>query len=166
MNLLQAGLIGVTPRVSGQILPFNHGDSPGTPQLAGGTMSDRDDRVAVRTYVPESQRDLWDDAADELDMSRSEFVRTMVQAGRRSFDVPLTPQSESSDDVTEVRDIERLVVELLEEDQPRDWDELFTELTNGIGDDLDDALQSLQHTNQISHSGRDGGYLLLEDGDE
>ncbi len=44
--------------------------------------------------------------------------------------------------------------------------ELFTELTNGIGDDLDDALQSLQQTNQISHSGRAGGYQLLQDADE
>ena len=44
------------------------------------------DRVSVKTYVPAYQRAEWDDHADELDMSRSEFVRTMVQAGRRGFE--------------------------------------------------------------------------------
>jgi len=49
-------------------------------------MSEGDtERVTVRTYVPKYQRDEWDDHAEDLDMSRSEFIRTMVQAGRRTF---------------------------------------------------------------------------------
>lgn len=44
------------------------------------------ERVSVRTYVPAYQRDAWDEHAERLDMSRSEFVRTMVQAGREFFD--------------------------------------------------------------------------------
>lgn len=129
-------------------------------------MSNADERVPVRTYVPQSQRDKWDAAADEMDMSRSEFVRTMVQAGRRSFDIPTGPESESAEDVTDTANIELQVLELLEENQPCDWDELFSELTEGIGDELDAVLRSLQQSNQVSHSGRDGGYLLVEDRDE
>lgn len=129
-------------------------------------MSNNDDRVPVRTYVPEYQRDLWDEAADELDMSRSEFVRTMVQAGRRAFDLPTSNQPETADESIDGQEIERQVLELLEDNQPRDWDELFAELTDEIGDALDAALQSLQQANRITHSGREGGYLLLEDSNE
>lgn len=42
-------------------------------------------RTVVQTYVPAYQRDRWDEHATELGMNRSEFVRTMVQAGRRGF---------------------------------------------------------------------------------
>jgi hypothetical protein len=44
-----------------------------------------DDRVPVTTRVPGYQKEAWLDDADELDMSQSEFVRTMVQAGRREL---------------------------------------------------------------------------------
>ena len=44
-----------------------------------------DDRRSVKTYVPAEQKDRWQEHADELGMSQSEFVRTMVQAGRRGF---------------------------------------------------------------------------------
>jgi hypothetical protein len=39
-------------------------------------------RTVVQAYVPAYQRDNWDEHADQLGMSRSEFVKTMVQAGR------------------------------------------------------------------------------------
>ena len=45
-----------------------------------------DTRVTINTYVPEYQRDLWKQHAELLDMNLSEFVRAMVQAGRRDFD--------------------------------------------------------------------------------
>lgn len=53
--------------------------------------TDRDadtSRTAVKTYVPAYQKRLWADHADELGMSQSEFVRTMVQAGRHGFSPP------------------------------------------------------------------------------
>ena len=46
-----------------------------------------DTRVTINTYVPEYQRDLWKQHAELLDMNLSEFVRAMVQAGRRDFDI-------------------------------------------------------------------------------
>ncbi|WP_256391029.1 DUF5805 domain-containing protein [Natronoarchaeum rubrum] len=53
--------------------------------------TDRDadtSRTAVKTYVPAYQKRLWAEHAEELGMSQSEFVRTMVQAGRRGFSPP------------------------------------------------------------------------------
>lgn len=40
------------------------------------------DRVTVTVYVREYQKEEWTDHADRLDMGLSEFVRSMVQAGR------------------------------------------------------------------------------------
>lgn len=53
-----------------------------------GIMSDDndDEPVAVTTYVPAYQRDEWRRAAENLDMSLSEFVRSMVQAGKAGFE--------------------------------------------------------------------------------
>lgn len=48
-------------------------------------MADAEESVAVKTTVPAYQRDEWDQHADELGMSRSEFLRCMVQAGRHDL---------------------------------------------------------------------------------
>jgi len=61
--------------------------------------TDRDadtSRTAVKTYVPAYQKRLWADHADELGMSQSEFVRTMVQAGRSDFSPPEEPAGDAT----------------------------------------------------------------------
>ena len=139
---------------------------------------DRDTtRAAVKTYVPAYQKDEWQDHADRLDMSQSEFVRTMVQAGRREFEVPqvrtadpseLTgdAESDSADDTAET-DLEGRVLRVLPADEYRSWDALVTRLTDDIEMRLDDALQSLQSAGRIRYSGREGGYVRTgsEDGE-
>jgi hypothetical protein len=50
-------------------------------------MASDDERVSVQTYVPASQQEQWRKEADRMDMSQAEYVRTMVQAGRRGFDI-------------------------------------------------------------------------------
>ena len=44
------------------------------------------DRTSARTYVPGYQKTEWQRDADAKDMSLSEFIRCMVQAGRRGFE--------------------------------------------------------------------------------
>lgn len=139
---------------------------------------DDDQRVAVKTYVPSYQKDLWVDHADELDMSQSEFVRTMVQAGRRDFDVPgvgsethdggTTDQDDTTGDGDAVanggvapRDrFDERIVDVLERDGAKDWEELTNELIDDIEADVDAAIERLQEANRIRYSGRDGGYVL------
>lgn len=137
-------------------------------------------KTSVETYVPSYQRDIWDEHADELDMSRSEFVRSMVQAGRRGFDPrgnasetgpqedeeigkrtdSRDPQSDASPDGSTDTFDER-VLELLE-DECLSWDALFEALTDDVEQRLDETLQGLQADNQIQHSGREGGYVRVE----
>lgn len=41
----------------------------------------------VKTRVPAEQLEIWDADAEALDMSRAEFIRCMVQAGRRKLEL-------------------------------------------------------------------------------
>jgi hypothetical protein len=133
--------------------------------------ADGDERTSVRTYIPRYQKELWQSHAEELGMSQSEFVRTMVQAGRSGFE---PPESESADDSasaesTEPRSpdanpggngLEDRVVEVLEDGDHYDWDALVAELTDDIEERLDETLQELQSDGRVRYSGRHGGYVL------
>ncbi|WP_411968613.1 DUF5805 domain-containing protein [Haloferax sp. YSSS75] len=145
-------------------------------------MSDEGDRATVLTYVPAHQKEIWKDHADRLDMSQSEFVRTMVQAGRANFEVPergdeatTTPgvvgvktglqnggsnQTESGENNA---GLQPRIIDTLEADSHRSWDDLVSALTDDIEDRLESALQDLQSSGRVVYSGRHGGYTLAED---
>jgi hypothetical protein len=128
------------------------------------------ERTRVQTYVPAYQKTIWEDHADDLGMTQSEFVRTMVQAGRRGFlgaGANEAAAEEHSEGTSSGSDpggerVETVVVEALA-DGPRDWDELVEELTADVEDRLDEVLGSLQEEGRLRHSGRDGGYVLTDE---
>ncbi|KTG30754.1 DUF5805 domain-containing protein [Haloferax profundi] len=145
-------------------------------------MSDEDDRATVQTYVPTHQKEIWKDHADRLDMSQSEFVRTMVQAGRADFEVPsrgdetgVTPgvegektalQNGSSNQDSSSENNSGLtarIVEALATESHLSWDDLVSALTDDIEDRLESTLQDLQADGRVVYSGRHGGYTLAED---
>jgi hypothetical protein len=49
------------------------------------------DSHPTTAYPNEKQYDRWEQQADELGMSMSEFVECMVEAGLKKFDVSVTP---------------------------------------------------------------------------
>lgn len=125
------------------------------------------ERRAVRTYVPAYQKEVWREEAEALDMSQSEFVRTMVQAGRRGFDLdsPAATQKPSAG-VSSAPDpggdgLEERVVETLR-GGTQSWDELVEELAGDFESRLDETLDSLQGDNRVRYSGREGGYVLVD----
>ncbi|WP_440990213.1 DUF5805 domain-containing protein [Haloarchaeobius baliensis] len=128
-------------------------------------------RTAVRTYVPTYQKQRWSEEAEELDMSRSEFVRTMVQAGRRSFDLDESPDSDGAGGANEsIADgpagaelADRVLAILHARDEPQTWDDLVAAVTNDVEDRLDEALGTLQEEGELRYSGRDGGYVPTGD---
>jgi hypothetical protein len=138
-------------------------------------------RASVKTYVPAYQREAWDAHADDLDMSRSEFVRSMVQAGRRGFGADAGDQGAKSgqrgaseaepgdtgqgdtqaatgDDGVEP--FEATVLEALEHNRYLGWDELLDAITQDIESKLEETLQDLQAANEVRYSGPNGGYTL------
>lgn len=127
------------------------------------------ERVGVRTYVPRYQKEDWAAEAKQLDMSQAEFVRTMVQAGRRSFNLDSSNEesrgSVSDDATTGVQRLETRLLEVLDSGSYHGWDELVAALTDDIEDRLEAALSDLQERNRVQYSGRHGGYTLLDDGE-
>lgn len=81
-----------------------------------------DDSHPTMTYPTEEQYDRWERKADELDMSMSEFVECMVEAGLKKFDVDVTPDEtnrelrEQRNDLKAELDRARDRIEQLEED--------------------------------------------------
>ena len=123
------------------------------------------DRQSVKTYVPSEQKEVWRGHADELDMSLSEFVRTMVQAGRKGFAPTESagseePASEPADPGG--HDLERGVQRALESG-PRSWDELVQAVVGDVEDELEATLDDLQERNRVRYSGREGGYVLTDE---
>ncbi|WP_396612533.1 DUF5805 domain-containing protein [Haloferax sp. S1W] len=145
-------------------------------------MSDEGDRATVQTYVPSHQKDIWKEHADQLGMSQSEFVRTMVQAGRANFDVPVrgdeagtTPGVDGAKTALQNGDsnheegsrnngaLSDRVIDALATESYQSWDDLVSTLTENIEDRLESTLQELQSSGRVVYSGRHGGYTLAED---
>ena len=142
--------------------------------------ADRDTtRSAVKTYVPAYQKEHWQEHAEDLGMSQSEFVRTMVQAGRRGYGpngTSETGDAESEDDRTgsggNLVDspstdatpggdgLEDRVLDALD-DGPCSWKELVERVTGDIEEQLDAVLEGLQESNRVRYSGRNGGYTRI-----
>lgn len=132
-----------------------------------GTENERDtSRSVVQVYVPAYQREEWDRHADERNMSRSEFVKTMVQAGRRGFGADPavgSPGDENSNGAVTGADLESRIMDALDEGACLSWDELLTAVTGDIESRLETTLQDLQDEGKVRHSGREGGYVLDSD---
>ena len=130
------------------------------------------DRVSVQTYVPAAQRQVWRDEADEMDMSQAEYVRTMVQAGRRSFDLGDDGSTGAGtgggagfpDANPGGSGLKDRVLGVLETEEVADWDDIRAPVTNDIDDRLEEALSELQGEDAIRYSGRRDGYVVVEDG--
>ncbi|USZ72905.1 DUF5805 domain-containing protein [Natronosalvus halobius] len=128
-------------------------------------MSDDPDSetVVVRTYVPRYQKENWATHADELDMSQSEYVRSMVQSGRKGFE-SLTAETPSPDATPGGSGLETQVLDLLRSGT-YSWEELLDAVSDDIESQLDETLERLQATNRVRYSGRHGGYTLSSDTD-
>ncbi|UPV73778.1 DUF5805 domain-containing protein [Halorussus limi] len=130
------------------------------------------DRAVVKTFVPTYQKDEWKRHADDLDMSQSEFVRTMVQAGRRGFGLESgagesANRAEGPSDAPDPRGdgLETRLLDLLNSDEYLSWDRLVEELAGDFEDRLEETLQELQNENRVQYSGRRGGYTVTNDGE-
>ncbi|WP_232688478.1 DUF5805 domain-containing protein [Halobacterium zhouii] len=122
----------------------------------------RTDRAVVKTYVPPDQKQQWTEHAEDLDMSQSEFLRTMVQAGRRDF-LSDVEEGGSPDANPRGGGLEDRVLESLSADEVVTWDELVATVSGDLEDRLDETIQSLTEAGQIRHDPREGGYTLPED---
>jgi hypothetical protein len=107
-------------------------------------------------------------------MSQAEYVRTMVQAGRRGFDLNSTDETlytdstnaveqEISDASPGVEELNRRVLDVLRGAEFADWETILAGVTDDIEDRLEETLDELQSKNRIRYSGRHGGYTVIDD---
>lgn len=104
-------------------------------------------RQSVKTYIPEYQKAEWAAHAADLEMSQSEFVRCMVQAGRRGFAPDReTPASKASTPRgNELKD--RILARLTKDEC--DWDELMDSLIGNFEEDVEHALGELIESGSV-----------------
>jgi hypothetical protein len=98
-------------------------------------------------------------------MSQAEYVRTMVQAGRKGFELDSqSPDLKGSSPASDPggSGLERRVLDALDSADPLSWDELVDALSSNFEDRLEETLESLQDDNRIRYSGREGGYRLVD----
>ena len=117
----------------------------------------------MKTYVPAYQKEEWKRHAEELGMTQSEFVRSMVQAGRRGFEIA-PPEPRSSVSESGGPDLEEGIVEILSMHDHLSWDQLAERLAGDFEDQLEETLGRLQGENRVQYSGRHGGYTVVGDG--
>jgi len=110
------------------------------------------ERTVAKTYVPRYQKEIWQREADDLGMSQSEFLRTMVQAGRS--EMGLNGETEGTNPGGS--GLESRIRALLREG-PRDWEQLVAEFTT----DLEATVESMQTEGELRYS-QDEGYILEE----
>lgn len=139
------------------------------PRFEPGNMTDSE-RVHVQTYVTSAQRERWREEATELNMSNAEYVRTMVQAGRRSFDLytetgetDTAEEDRSSDATPGIDGVKSSVLDVLDEQEFADWDALLAGVTDDVETRLEDTLGKLQSSDRIRYSGRHSGYTVIDD---
>lgn len=123
------------------------------------------ERSTVMTYVPAYQKAEWKAHAEHLGMSQAEYVRTMVQAGRKGFELDgQTADLEGPSDPTNPggNGLETRVLDAFNSGEPLSWETLVESLSSNFEDRLEDTLESLQEDNRIRYSGREGGYMLVD----
>lgn len=124
-------------------------------------------QVQVKTRIPPWQKEQWQEHADQLGMSQSEFIRTMVQAGRRELGLGeedgTIEEGDAAGSNPRGRDLEVRVEAALSQQGPLGWDELVETVVDNVEQQVEDALDELQSSNQVRYSGRNGGYEIVDE---
>jgi hypothetical protein len=124
------------------------------------------ERVGARVYLPRYQKQQWKDEADDNDLSLSEYIRLMVQAGRQSpvFDHDHTTSTDTAADAPAPSsgEFREQVLRLLDTGEFTSWGDLQQTLTDHVETELDAALTELQEEGRVRYSGRHDGYTLTD----
>ncbi len=116
-------------------------------------MSSDSEKVNIGFEVPKRERAQWQDHADELNMSYSEYYRSMIRAGQREFGLA----DETPTDDTQNDDLEARIRDQLSPDQPVQFDDLVDAIVGDLEDEIEDVLMNLD---EATYRPRSGGYVL------
>mgnify|MGYP006290284891 CR=1 FL=1 len=124
------------------------------------------ERTVVTTYVPAYQKTTWEEHAEDLDMSLSEFVRTMVQAGRRGFG-GAADDTDSEEPHLETAtpgvDVQKRVVSTLEREGPLTGPDIVEEILESLNEDIVETVEELKAEGRIERPGISNEFELVEE---
>jgi len=128
-------------------------------------MTDTDKQPAM-TYPTPEQYETWKEEASEMDMSVSEWIQAMVEAGRKKFDAQVKPdesaqelreqRNDLKEELTHARErIEKLenqlhqseratIVEFVEENPGATYGEIGQRLSDTVPERLQPHLDALE----------------------
>jgi len=138
-------------------------------------MTDTDKQPAM-TYPTPEQYETWKEEADDMDMSTSEWMQAMIEAGRKKFDAQIDPDEsaqelrEQRNDLKDQLDLARDRIEELETQLHHGEQEVvrqfvrdnpgatFSEIVQHVQDTVPERVN--QHLDELE------GDALYVDGDE
>lgn len=115
-----------------------------------------DKRKRVRTSAPEDQIEIWEKEADEMNVTRAEYMRTMIQAGRRNFGLAEPQDTAESDGI----DVEERVIEALEQHGELSWDELLEIAVGDVEEEVESTINTLEENDRVQVSLRNNSVSL------
>lgn len=134
-------------------------------------------------YPDEEQAERWKARCEELEVSKSEFIQNMVEAGLKSFDASVDPD-ESLMELREQRNrlrkdlrnahnrVESLenrldrgeraaIIEFVQDNPGVEYEDIMQHLANSIGSRLSDNLDMMEGETLTAE---DGSYYYFEGG--
>ena len=118
-------------------------------------MPSTEESVVVKTTVPAYQRDRWDDLADAFGVSRSEFIRLMVQAGIHWFDLESAERT-SPDANPRGNALRNRVLDVLPAEGYVTFEELLESVSADLETNLEATIESLEAEDLVETSVRRG----------
>lgn len=139
------------------------------------------------TYPPEEQRERWKDRADELDMSMSQFLAAMTEAGIKKFERDVEPdftkaelreqRADLLDELNQARDrIQKLeqqvyrgerqaILDYIEDNPSAEYHEILSRIQQTAGGRLTDHLDFLTIEGEIESNTSEQYFVVEDDGD-
>lgn len=118
-------------------------------------MSDVPEKKRVKTSAPVEQVEIWEEEAEKMNVTRAEYIRLMMQAGRRQF-----PICENGDGDGGGIDIGEQVMTALREHETLQWDELVQEAVGDIEEQVEDVIRDLEDDGKVEVSLADNSVSL------
>ncbi|MDX1744928.1 MAG: DUF5805 domain-containing protein [Halobacteriales archaeon] len=118
-------------------------------------MPSNQESVVVKTTIPEYQKERWVDLADEFEVSQSEFIRLMVQAGIHWFDLetaePTSPDANPRGNALRTR-----VLDVLPSEGYMSFEDLLEAVSGDIETNLEETIETLAAEDLVTTSVRRG----------
>ncbi len=114
--------------------------------------------------VPDHQLEIYDEEAEEMGFSsRAEYIRSMINAGRREFG--LNPQGATGEDASPQASLDERILSILDEADGLAQEEVVNAVTADVEEQVTETLNQLNDEGRIDYDVRQGGFVIAGAGE-